>query len=162
MFIIIFVCIRLKTKFKKTLNQILLNPYFSDFVVPLVSIILTMGIKIVSRKDNFLNPQREDFAVGFDLLVTSLILITVFASRAAYIISKNEVTNIDEVKNKLDLLPWIILLFVFGLWSLSTIVRIKGWELDNSSKPILHKFWGVGLPTFIGIISLLLTVKYFK
>lgn len=144
------------------MNQILLNPYFSDFAVPLISVLLTMGIKIVSRKDNFMTPQREDFAVGFDLLVTSLILITVFASRAAYIVSKNEASNIEELKNKLDLLPWIILLFVFGLWSLSTIVRIKGWELHNTPNPVLHKFWGVGLPTCIGIISLLLTVKYFK
>ena len=85
------------------MNEILLNPYFSDFAVPLISVLLTMGIKIVSRKDNFMTPQREDFAVGFDLLVTSLILITVFASRAAFIVSKNEGTNINELKSKLDL-----------------------------------------------------------
>ncbi|OUL60324.1 hypothetical protein, partial [Flavobacterium sp. AJR] len=147
---------------KNKVNEILVNPYFSDFVVPLISVLLTMGIKIVSRKDNYMTPQREDFAVGFDLLVTSLILITVFASRAAYIVSKNDGSNIAELKNKLDLLPWIIVSFVFGLWSLSTIVRIKGWDLTSSSNPVLHKFWGVGLPTLIGIVALLLTVKYFK
>ena len=144
------------------MNDILLNPYFSDFAVPLISVLLTMGIKIVSRKDNFMTPQREDFAVGFDLLVTSLILITVFASRAAFIVSRNEGSNINDLKSKLDLLPWIIVSFVIGLWSLSTIVRIKGWDLTNNTTPVLHKFWGVALPTFIGIVSLLLTVKYFK
>lgn len=144
------------------MNEFLLNPYFSDFGVPLVSVLLTMGIKIVSRKDNFMTPQREDFAVGFDLLVTSLILITVFASRAAYLIHNDKVSNNSDLKTKLELLPWIILSFVLGLWSLSIMVRIKGWETSNTPSPILHKFWGVFLPTSIGIIALLLTVKYFK
>lgn len=122
-----------------------------------------MAIKIVSRKDNYMSPQREDFAVGFDLLVTSLILIIVFASRAAYLIDNEQTSNKLELTSKLNLLPWVILLFVIGLWSLSTIVRIKGWVMNqNNPNPILHKFWGVFLPTSIGIIALLLTVKYFK
>lgn len=145
------------------MNEILLNPYFSDFGIPLLSVLLTMAIKIVSRKDNYMSPQREDFAVGFDLLVTSLILITVFASRAAYLIANEQTSNKIELTNKLNLLPWVILLFVIGLWSLSTIVRIKGWEINpNNPNPILHKFWGVILPTSIGVIVLLFTVKYFK
>lgn len=145
------------------MKEILLNPYFSDFVVPLFSVFLTSGIKIVSRKDNYMSFQREDFAIGFDLLVTSLILIVVFASQTSYLIYQNQVSNIEELKTKLELFPWIILLFIIGLWSLSTVVRLKGWEQTNNSiNPVLHKFWGVGLPTVIGIIALLITVKYFK
>ncbi len=145
------------------MNELLVNPYFSDFAIPLVSVFLTMGIKIVSRKDSHMKPQREDFAIGFDLLVTSLILIAVFASRAAYLVTKQLGPNLESIKQKLELFPWIILLFVLGLWSLSTLVRIKGWEnSSDSSTPILNKTWGVGLPTIIGIIALLVTVKYFK
>lgn len=126
----------------------------------MLSIFLTVAVKVVSRRDNFLAIEREDFAIGFDLIVTSLILIVAYGTRTACLLG-NKLTEeeMSSLKNKFEYLPWVILLYVIALWALSTVVRVKGWENNQRT---MHKFWGVAFPTILGVIALLTTVKYFK
>ncbi|WP_456314157.1 hypothetical protein [Pseudomonas shirazensis] len=140
------------------MNEILAHPLFKDFAIPLLSVFLTIAIKVVSRKDSFMEATKEDFAIGFDLAVTSLILLVSFASRIAIEINLENNSNATEYKLKLGLVPWLLFFFTLGLWALSTIVRRFGWE-QNQNK-VLKMWWGVIFPNILGLGALLFIVNY--
>ena len=87
-----------------------------------------MGIfvKIVTRNDTHKFFSRNDFAVGFDLMISAIIILTGRLN-----------TNS----------PWLLLVIVFLLWGVSTLVRKKGWTHENHLKIII----GVLIPNFIGL-----------
>lgn len=140
------------------MNEILANPIFKDFFIPLVSVFLTIAVKVVSRKDSFMETTRDDFAIGFDLAVTSLILLVLYASRIAVEVNENISPKISVYKLKLEYVPWLLCCFIFGLWALSTIVRRFGWE-QNQTK-VLKMWWGVMFPNILGLTALLFIVNY--
>jgi len=141
------------------MNELLLNPYFKEFVIPLLAVFLTIGVKVVSRKDAYMGLEREDFAIGFDLIVSSLILLVTYSSKIAADLHSGQATNPEMCNEKLEYLPWILFFSVFGLWGLSTMVRAFGWE-NNQNK--LRLWPGIVIPTALGLFALLLTVNFIE
>lgn len=66
------------------MNEVLANSYFKEFIIPLLAVFVTIGVKVVSRKDTFIQINRDDFAIGFDLIVSSLILLVTYSSKVAF------------------------------------------------------------------------------
>lgn len=132
--------------------KLLTSSSFKFFIIPLVTILLTIFVKFVSRNDRFSNIKKEDFAFGIDISVTALILYAMDNVTFASKIVKPNMAEIDLFKNKMLLIPWIILIFIFALWIMSTMIRKFGWENDNE----LHLTWGVVVPDAIGVSLLTL------
>jgi hypothetical protein len=142
------------------MNEILANSCFKDFAIPLISVFLTIAIKVVSRKDTFMEATKDDFAIGFDLAVTALILLVSYASKIAVDVHANTSTNIEAYKKKLEFVPWLLFFFTLGLWALSTLVRRFGWE--QGANKTLKTSWGVVIPDIIGMSALLFIVNYIE
>ncbi len=142
------------------MNEILANSYFKDFIIPLLAVFITIGVKVVSRRDTFMQMSRDDFAIGFDLVVSSLILLATYSSKIAIELHENKAVNPELCKSKLEYLPWILFFAVLGLWGLSTFVRKYGW-INNSSQTL--RMWpGVIIPLILGLVALLLTVNFIE
>lgn len=142
------------------MNEILTNTYFKELCIPLISVFLTVAIKVVSRRDSFIQPTRDDFAIGFDLFVTSLILIVTYSSKIAIDIHNNQATNKEVCQKKLEVLPWILLFGIMFVWALSVIVRLYGWQTNQSR---ILKIWpGIIIPALLGFLALVLTVKFIE
>ena len=93
-------------------------------------------------------------AVGLDLSVTALLIFITASSETAQRLAKSpqDVALIAKSMN----VPWILALFILGIWGISTIVRKLGWEDDDK----LHKFWGIAVPNIFGILALLFVVNW--
>ncbi|GAB3910463.1 hypothetical protein GCM10028803_50360 [Larkinella knui] len=143
------------------MNDFIASSFFKEFFIPMLSVFLTGAVKVVSRRDGQFGITREDYAIGIDLVVTSLVLLTTYASRIANDVRRsNPAVDLFKCRERLEMLPWLLIFYILGLWALSTIVRIKGWESSPSNR--IHRTWGVWIPTIIGIILLLATVRYIE
>jgi hypothetical protein len=133
--------------------KFLAQPYFIEFVVPLIAVGLSIFLKFVTRNDKYKGFRKEDLAVGLDLSVSSLLVfITSSAQLAVQIQSTPDPTKSDVLAGT----PWMIAAFFIGLWGVSTTVRKLGWEDDEK----LHLWWGIVLPNVFGFILLLIVVNW--
>jgi len=136
--------------------DIVTNSYFIYFFVPLITILLGIFVKIVSRNDQYITFKKEDLAVGLETAVTALLILITY--------SVNEIISLNKIKipegQKAELtdsilaVPWLILIFIVLLWGVSTVIRKLGWE--NADE--LNLFWGIILPNVFGIGSLIFVV----
>ena len=134
--------------------NILSTPYFLQFGVPLITVGMSIFVKYVTRNDRHSGFRKEDAAVGLDLAVIALLIfITGSAQLASNLPSNNPPIQLVD---KLSTVPWILMLFLIGIWGISTIVRKLGWEDDDK----LKIFWGVILPNIFGIFTLLFVVNW--
>lgn len=106
------------------------------WLVPIISIILTVVIKI-SSKPEFLTLGYTDYLdFGFDLSITSMIVL---------------LTGIKD-----DAGIWLLLLSFLLVMLSSIIVNRVGWDKDTKQQKII----GVLFPDFIGIILLIVDILY--
>lgn len=129
--------------------------YFLHFTVPLISVIISIFVKYVTKNDNYARFRKEDLAIGLELASIALIILVTDCAAAAAIIVQQSAPNIS-LNHKILTGPWIILLFAFGIWGISTIVRKKGWEDQDN----LRLFWGILLPDLYGLLTLLFVVNW--
>ncbi|ENG6063500.1 MULTISPECIES: hypothetical protein [Vibrio] len=130
------------------------SPYFLQFGVPLVTVGLSIFIKYVTRNDRHSGFKKEDVAVGLDLAVTALLI---FITGSSQLTASLPPTNPPvDVVEKLASVPWILMAFIIGIWSVSTIVRKRGWESDDK----LKIFWGIVVPDVFGLAVLLFVVNW--
>ena len=140
--------------------NILSSSYFLQLAIPLITISMSVFVKHVTRNDSFnIKICKEDFAVGLELLITSLILVIVRSADFANKLMKTE--NLDEntitlYKNKFATSPWLILMLCITLWGTSTYVRKVGWKDKNK----LKLFNGFLFPLIIGVIILLVSIDW--
>lgn len=139
------------------MNDLLASPYFKDFAIPLLSVILTVILKMSSRKDTNFGFSRDDFAIGFDLSVTALVLAVAKISDIA--LKSKTITLTDNEKHTLENLPWFILALCFSMYCLAMIIRKVGW---NTSTPPVQKKWSVFLLFISGVGVLYLTITLIK
>lgn len=130
--------------------------FFKHFCIPLITTYLCIFIKTVSRNDKYKNFKKEDLAVGIELAVTSLIIFITDSANLSKIMADQTNRDLLHLQTKYELMPWIILAFAIGLWSISTIVRKLGWKNDNQ----LRIFSGIILPDLYGIITLIFVVNW--
>jgi hypothetical protein len=139
--------------------QFLAEPYFLQFGVPLITVGLSVFLKYVTRNDHYSSFAKEDLAVGLDLAATALLLFIVTSAQMA-----QSLPNITDIKKAADItanlssVPWLLMVFVVGIWGVSTIVRKLGWESDGK----LKIGWGIVLPDTFGLIILIFVVNWIE
>lgn len=135
--------------------------FFRYFVVPLAAVVLSIFVKKVSQNDKYSTFSKEDFAVGLELALTALLLFIGYSVSLAQRIS-GRVSGSDSLPDNLDerfvLIPWIVLVFVFGLWAMSTLVRKFGWR----SRDEMNWACGVILPLIWGLLTLVFVVLWIR
>ena len=129
------------------------EPYFLHFCVPLIAVGLSVFLKYVSRNDQHKAFQKEDLAVGLEISVTALIIFITYSADMA---RKSLTAGASIQGDKLAAIPWILTIFIIGIWGVSTIVRKLGWEDENK----LFVFWGIIFPGIFGIVTLIFIVNW--
>lgn len=134
--------------------KIIIDPFFIQFIVPLITVSLSVFLKFVTRNDQHISFQKEDFAFGIDLSITALLIFVVSSST---LVQKSTASGATQaLADKVNAIPWILLSIFAGIWAVSTIVRKLGWEGDGK----LHIIWGISVPNVFGIIVLLFVVNW--
>lgn len=136
----------------------LANPLFLQFFVPLITVAFTIFLKVVSRNDKFNRFKKDDLAVGLEIAVTALILFITETASLAQELSTQTEQAMPKMINKLTSAPWLILVFAFGIWGVSSIVRWIGWNNDDD----LNIIWGILMPDVFGLFLLFFVVNWIK
>ena len=55
--------------------ELLSNKYFQFLVIPLLTIFLVVFVKYVSKKDQYSKLKKEDFAIGLEIMIASILLL---------------------------------------------------------------------------------------
>lgn len=106
------------------------------WLVPIVSIILTIVVKI-SAKPEFLTLGFIDYLdFGFDLSITSMVML---------------LTGIKD-----DAGLWLLLISILLVMITSIIVNCLGWNKETKQQ----KFLGVFIPDVVGILLLVISTLY--
>lgn len=106
------------------------------WLVPIISIILTIVVKI-SAKPEFLTLGFIDYLdFGFDLSITSMIML---------------LTSIKD-----DAGIWLLLISFLLVMITSILVNRLGWNRETKQQ----KFLGVILPDIVGIVLLVISTLY--
>ena len=134
--------------------KVLGSPYFLHFIVPLITVIVSIFIKYVTRNDAHKAFKKEDLAVGLDVAATALVIYITDVVGAAVILTKSAVTSIPSDHKIIDA-PWVIPFILLGVWGVSTVVRKNGWVADGE----LSKFWGIVFPNIFGLLVLFYVVS---
>jgi hypothetical protein len=137
-----------------SIAQIIGFPYLLDIAVPMLAILLTIYTKCVARNDNLVPARREDFAVGLDLAILSVVSFVV--STTVNWRHAAQPGAGAEALEKVAGAPWIILAMMVAVWGLSTLVRKCGWDENGQ----LRWGWGVVVPNALGFGMLLFTVEW--
>lgn len=142
------------------MNSLLTATWFQVIGVTIVSALIGVFVKYVSRNDNHDTFVKEDLAIGLDLFVTSLIiLITSMVDKFGKLLESGTEESIkNELQDSLQSLPWLVLILVIGLWGTSTVVRKIGWDTKDS----LNIKWGIIFPNAIGITALIIVFLLIK
>ena len=139
------------------MNALLAHSWFLHFGVPLITVLLGIYLKFVTRSDFHTPFKWEDLAVGPEISITALIIFIT----GSVSIANEAVTTADPaiktlLEQKLMSMPWLLLAFVLGIWGMSTLVRKIGWKSESE----LRVFWGIIVPDVFGIGTLLLVVNW--
>lgn len=138
------------------MRDLLTKPYFLLVAVPLITVCLGVFLKIVSRNDQHAAFKKEDLAVGLEVSITALIIFITESVRLANALAANNPQGIPNLDDKVVAVPWILLAFIVGIWSVSTLIRKVGWRTDSE----LRVFWGIVVPDVFGIATLLFVVNW--
>lgn len=133
--------------------ELLSSKYFQFFTIPLLTTLLSVFVRIVSRNDKFSIVKKEDFAIGLEIFVTAILLL---ASDTLKYVSNREAVPEVLLQNRLFVVPWIMLGLLIGLWSISTLIRKLGWKNGEN----MNWWWGIICPNIFGLITLILVVNW--
>ena len=134
------------------------SPLFLQFIVPLITVAFTIFLKVVSRNDNFKRFKKDDLAVGLDIAITALILFITESAKLAQQLTTQTSQTLAGISEKLTNAPWIILIFIVGIWGVSTMVRWIGWKGDDD----LNVGWGIVFPDLFGLLMLFFVVNWIR
>jgi hypothetical protein len=140
------------------MTAILGSPLFVNFALPLVTVALSIYVKCVSRNDRQAMFKLEDIAVGLDVAVTAILIFLSDSAVKAVLLVKSGIKTVD-INDKLVVAPWMLMLFLLGIWGVSTIVRRIGWK-DGERGYELHPVWGIVFPDAFGFLVLILVVTW--
>ncbi len=139
-------------------SEILSNVYFKNLAIPLLSVILTTSFKVVSRKDDALKVNKNDIAVGINLIIASIIMLINYSVRVAE--NVKDLKGVDIVRNSNVLLSMLVLVLLYTLiaFALTVYIRIYGWKEDKESE--LKSLQGVFIPLVVGGIMLVIASNF--
>ena len=129
---------------------------FRQVVIPVLTVLFSIYVKWVSKRN--LSWKREDLSVGFDLSVCSLFAFLVYiVNISSKLLSTTDATIRDILSEKLMVSPFILLLWILGIWGVSTLIRAKGWaQIDNHGviEDVPTIGIGIVIPIILGAVSL--------
>lgn len=128
---------------------------FQMLAVPVLSALLSVFVKAVSRNDKFGMFRKEDAAVGLEVALAAIITLLTYSVHLAKL-SRGDLAAMRELERRMLEYPWILLGLVFSLWGVSTAVRKLGWK----SQVEMTLGAGVVLPLVYGIASLIIVVAW--
>jgi len=131
------------------------NKYFYYFAIPILTILLSTFVKIVSRNDKFSLNMRADLAFGLDLSVSAILLLTNHTLTYIAAITTQELAQHLE---KIALIPLILLFLLIFLWIQSTIIRKFGWK-DSTT---MNWWFGIIIPNILGLTILTFVAYWIK
>ena len=143
------------------MNEIITSDWFQIVGVTVISTGLGIFVKYVSRNDSHTKTfKKEDVAIGLEMMITALILLI---TNSVNQFNKLNDSAIDEttkttITNTEQIVPWILLVFIVGLWGISTVIRKIGWEDEDN----LKIWWGIVFPNIIGIASLIYVFTWIR
>lgn len=111
---------------------------FQMLVVPVLSALLSVFLKVVSKNDQFGTFRKEDAAVGLEVALAAIITLLTYSVHLAKL-SQGDLAGIREMEHRVLEYPWILLGLVFALWGVSTAVRKYGWKSQSEMT------WGAGI-----------------
>lgn len=111
------------------------------WIVPLLSIILTIIIRILSKPSDYKLTYVDFLDFGFDLAISAIIVL---------------LTELHDIKDEDMLVLWLLVAFFIVIMIVSIIVNRAGWNSSTDRPNLL----GVLLPDFIGIGMLLTAFLY--
>lgn len=143
------------------MKEIFTSNWFQIIGVTFVSSILGIFVKYVSRNDAYNKSfKKEDLAIGLEMVITALILLITNSVNQFNKLSDSSLN--ENVKNIIrsneQIVPWIILILIIGLWGTSTVIRKIGWENEDE----LKISWGIVFPNIIGIASLIYVFTWIR
>lgn len=106
------------------------------WLVPIVSIVLTILIKLSSKPESIALDRTDFLDFGFDLAASSIILI------------------LPNVKGTAGV--WLLFIFVILIMVISIIVNRWGWN-KNEKQP---NWLGILLPDVLGVTLLIIATLY--
>lgn len=139
-------------------SNILSDVYFKNLGIPLISVLLTTSFKVVSRKDSALKVNKNDIAVGINLIIASIIMLINYSVRVAEKVT--DLTGYEVIKTSNVLLSMLVLVMLYTLiaFGLTVYIRMYGWKEDKDSE--LKSFQGVFIPLFVGGVMLIIASNY--
>jgi hypothetical protein len=100
--------------------------------------------------------RKEDFAIGLEITITSILLLVSDTLKYATKVHTETLKGELLDNNKLIAVPWILLVIIIGLWGTSTLIRKFGWKTEND----MHWWWGITFPNIFGLLSLIFIVNW--
>jgi hypothetical protein len=154
--------------------EFLTTPGFKFGVLPIGSAVLGVGVNYISRNDQYAKFKKEDIAVGVNLTMTACVMFVVLTTdRAVQLLQLNkdlasalkakplDPTAAAQLQDQAQKLSaqiadsgWLIALMFLALWSISTLVRKKGWKSATEMDTLV----GIAVPLAFGILSIILVM----
>lgn len=144
---------------------------FHNAVVPIISVGLTIGLKICSKKE--MKFEEQDLAIGLEIFVTTVALLLVamielgFDSKSISSASvepgvsaqlaleqflQNQ-SDLRTVSNKIT--EGVVYLFILMIFIFTTAMVVRGFGWNRQDPSRLNRF-GIWVPTFLGVTSLVI------
>jgi hypothetical protein len=143
----------------KKIADFVVSANFKFFIVPLVTAALSVFLKKASKNDRFAIPRKEDFAVGLELALAAMIGFVAYSVSVAQRLI-NAGTPLPQeflpLQSRFMSSHWLILVFGFGLWAISHMVRKFGWKNETEMK----WFFGIIIPFFYGLFTLIIVITW--
>jgi hypothetical protein len=125
---------------------------YSTIIITIFSVVFTIFVKVISRKDNNLQIKMEDLAIGMSLMINSF---TVFISSLSFLMPKilSNGNNIEYKQGVLYQVIFIPIVIIIAIFVISTTIRKLGWK-DSE----LNFKYGVIFPNIVGILVFIMVV----
>ena len=153
------------------MDRFLSSNLFRYLLFPILSALLGIGIKFVTRNDKYRPFMKEDLAIGLDLMLTAFLLFLALTSDQCLALGavhhemaalNRDPDGLQKLQSRADAITefltmsgWVITVMLAGLWSVSTFVRKLGWKSETELRPVL----GIAVPVVIGVLSLIVVMS---
>ncbi|TAL67053.1 MAG: hypothetical protein EPN82_15890 [Bacteroidetes bacterium] len=158
----------MKEKIIEKLIDLIFSDQFRYIAFPIGTIIISIFMKLNSRKDRDKFIKKEDFFIGLNIIITSIVLLFTYSldilKKLKYYIIYSEYNKINSEKiiNIIIIISILLpILYIGGLFIVSFFIRKKGWnkinnDLNNDINYEINNY-GIIIPNIIGFLYLLLT-----
>lgn len=145
-----------------------LSTAWGQLVLGVGSVLLLLMVKNMTRPSNEHAFQRDDFAIGLDLLVLSLVTLVGYAV-SQYIVQQTaqaqgdsnvaDVASTNQI-NAGSLVAAILLVMIAVIWMIQRVGRYTPKEQANrNGNDRFRPFRGLILPDIIGAAMLFIAIK---